>query len=117
LDLISGFAFSAITCALVFWVVVSTLEREIEERRGAETSLKTLNNVLDLRVQERTSLLEATLREQESFSYSVSHDLRAPLRHINSYLTILSEDFAAMLPPKPINCWTEHVQLVGVWAI
>jgi signal transduction histidine kinase len=100
LDQVSGFAFSATTCALVFWVVVSTLEREIEERRGAEASLKTLNNGLDLRVRERTSLLEATLREQESFSYTVSHDLRAPLRHINSYLSILSEDFEATLPPK-----------------
>ena len=100
LDVISGFSFSAITCALVFWVVVTTLERELEERKVAEESLIKLNTELDIRVHERTSQLEFALKEQESFSYSVSHDLRAPLRHINSYLAILTEDFGEMLPPK-----------------
>jgi len=68
------------------------------EKIRSEESLKSLNAELDGRVQERTHLLELALKEQEAFSYSVSHDLRAPLRHINSYLAILSEDFGHDLP-------------------
>ena len=68
------------------------------EKIRSEESLKSLNAELDRHVQERTHRLELALKEQEAFSYSVSHDLRAPLRHINSYLAILSEDFGNYLP-------------------
>jgi len=64
----------------------------------AEVSLQQLNEELEQRVAERTRSLETSLREQESFSSTVSHDLRAPLRHIDSYLSILGEDFGDLLP-------------------
>ena len=66
----------------------------------AEALLQKLNEDLDDQVRERTSRLESALKQQESFSYSVSHDLRAPLRHINSYLAILTEEFGDVLPSE-----------------
>ena len=69
-----------------------------EERHQNE--LRLTNNMLEQRVRERTADLESALRYQESFSYSISHDLRAPLRHINSFSAILIEDYGADLPSE-----------------
>jgi PAS domain S-box-containing protein len=81
-------------------VGVSSIARDITERKRSEDQILKLNAELEHRVLIRTAELTAANQELEAFTYSVAHDLRAPLRHIDAFSRILQEDFAGQFPAE-----------------
>ena len=74
--------------------------QDVTDRREAEDEIRKLNEDLELRVRDRTVRLEAANQELEAFAYSVSHDLRAPLRGIDGWAEALREDLGEVMGEK-----------------
>ncbi len=74
--------------------------QDITDVRTAEEALKRLNEELEQRVEERTREMSILNRELEAFSYSVSHDLRTPLRSVDGYASLLAEEYGDALAPE-----------------
>jgi PAS domain S-box-containing protein len=97
--------------------LVLELGIDVTDRKKAEEELYQLNEELEQRVQQRTAQLEAANLELESFSYSVSHDLRAPLRAIDGFSRLLLNDNARQLDgegQRLLNVIRDNTQKMGM---
>lgn len=86
------------------------LREEVTARQQAETELRLLNLELEQRIFERTAQLAASNQDLEAFTYSVAHDLEAPLRQIRGYAEIMHEEVAPLLPSGALQ-YLERIRL------
>lgn len=93
------------------------LSYDISDRKKSEVELHNLNLELEQRIKQRTAELETVNKELEAFSYSVSHDLRAPLRHINGFVKLLHDSNTANMDAKSkryLNIITDSANEMGI---
>jgi len=92
-----------ITCAAVQFqgeLLIFAVSRDITERKRHEAELARSHESLERQVEERTARLQQALQQLEQFSYTITHDMRAPLRAIKGFAAVLTEDVADQLPPE-----------------
>ena len=90
--------------------------QDITERKLADEEIRTLNKDLDQKIKDRTAELTEAVKEMEAFSYSVSHDLRSPLRALNGFSHLLNEDYGSLLDEqgkRMLNMIAENATSMG----
>ncbi len=89
--------------------VIDGLLQDITERKSNEAAIQQLNQTLERRVLQRTAQLEATNKELETFAYSVSHDLRSPIRQVHSFAELLQQSLPFMNLSEEISNYLEMI--------
>jgi signal transduction histidine kinase len=88
---------------------IDGLLQDITERKSNEAAIQQLNQTLEHRVLQRTAQLEATNKELETFAYSVSHDLRSPIRQVYSFADLLQQSLLSINLSEEIDSYLEMI--------